>query len=266
VWIALVAVVVVGLIVSGTVVLVTGSGSSSSAPSLGAPASPAAQRLLRLSLGAARRAGSFHYVSSFTSQGVSQHTIGDAGPASGRQVITIGTHTFTVLVIGSACYFRGDANALSSQLGLSSAAAAAHSGQWIALAPTDGPYAAVYAAVTAPSALADNIAFKPQRDLGTSTVSGRRVHTIIGAMTNVSVNGQTQQARGNAELDTAPSTPRVPVRYTEQGTIDKQAAAFTMIFSHWGEPVTVVAPPGALSFSSLGPGATVGPPGSTTLV
>ena len=256
---------VVGLIAAGTVVAISGSSSTtSSSPAI----SRTAARFLQASLNAARRAGSFHYVSNFTSQGSTQHTVGDAGPDSGRQVITIGSHSFTVLVIGTACYFQGDANTMVAQLGVSAAAATSHAGQWIALAPSDGPYQSVYAAVTAPSALSDNIAFKPQHDLGTSTVGTRSVQSIGGAMTNFSASGQTQQARGTAEFDAAVARPHVPVRYVERGVINGQQADFTMTFSHWGERVGIVAPPGALSFSSLSAGTPgpSGPPGSTTLI
>ena len=69
--------------------------------------------------------GSFHYVSQFTSQGVTQTTNGDAGPASGKQVITIGSDTFTVLVVGPACYFQGNARQMVDQLGLPTALATA---------------------------------------------------------------------------------------------------------------------------------------------
>ena len=259
--IVVVAVVLVGLGAGGVTALVSGSGSSSTAT-----ASPGVARQVQSSLAAARRVGSFHYVSDSTSQGVTQHTVGDAGPNSGRQVITIGPHTFTVLVIGSACYFQGDAVALNTQLGLSPSASTAHAGQWISLAPRDTPYASVYAAVTASSALSDNIAFRPRLDLGTSTVGGRRVRSIGGAMTNLTINGQTQHARGNAQLAVADTAPHLPVRYAERGTIDRQASNFVMTFSAWGRPVVVTAPAGAIAFSSLGPGATNGPPGSPTLV
>ena len=254
--------VVVALIAAGAALLATGGNTSGGSSAT----SPAAAQLLDAALGAAHRAGSFHYVSTYTSQGITQHTVGDAGPNSGRQVITIGPHTFTVVVLGTTCFFQGDAEALASQLLLSPAAAAAHAGQWISLAPHDGPYAVVYAAVTAPSALADNIAFRPQQDLGSSTIGDRRVTAIRGAMTNVTVDGQTEHARGTAELATTSSSPHLPVQYVEHGRIDGQATDFVMSFSRWGKPVVVVAPPSALSFSSLGPGATSSPPGSTSLV
>jgi hypothetical protein len=261
-WIALVVLGVVAVVVSGTVLLFT----TSSSPSGSSSVSPSAKRLLQVSLIAARRAGTFHYESRFASQGAIQHTVGDAGPESGRQVISIGPHSFTVLVIGTACYFSGDAVSAQSQLGLSAAVAEAHAGQWLSLSPSDRPYRAVYEAVTASSALTDNIAFKPQHELGTSTVGDRTVRSIGGAMTDFSVGGQVQRARGAAQFELAASMPHVPVRYSEHGSINGQRVDFAMVFSHWGERVDVVAPSGAVSFSSLGPENPAGPPGATTLV
>ena len=255
---------VVALLVGGGVAFLITSG-----PGPIPLVSPAARSLLHSSLRAAERKGSFHYVSRFTSQGATQTTVGDAGRSSGRQVITIGPHTFTVLVVGSACYFRGDARELVDQLGLPTATATAQDGQWIFLSPGDAPYQSVYAAVTAHSALADNIAFVPHRPLDPTTLSGRRVLGIAGPMTNVSVNGQTQKAKGSATFYVAASD-HVPVRYSEQGKLDNQQSAFTMTFSKWGEPVTVTAPQGAVSFASLGstgPGPSVtSPQGPPTLV
>ena len=258
--VAAIVAVVVAVVAGALAFLVSRSTSPSSS------SSQAVARVLEVSLGAARRSGSFHYVSDFTSQGVTQHTVGDAGQNSGRQVITIGAHTFTVLVVGTACYFQGDAEALATQLGLSPSAATAHAGQWISLAPSDAPYATVYAAVTASSALGDNIAFRPQHDLGTVTVGGRPFRSVSGAMKNVTVNGQTEHARGNAEFTAQAFGRHLPVQYAEHGTINGQVTNFVMTFARWGDPVVVVAPPGAVAFSSLGPGSTSGPPGSSTLV
>jgi hypothetical protein len=260
-----IGVVVIGLAVGLPLALLSGSSAPPPSPS-SAPISPAAQQLLRSALAGATRAGSFHYVSTFTSQASTQSTIGDAGPNSGKQVITIDTHTFTVLVIGSACYFQGDTNSMVDQLGVSAATASTHAGQWISLAPTDSPYGSVYAAVTAPAALSDNIAFKPQQDLGTSIAHGRRVHGIAGAMTDVSANGQTLHAQGIAHLEVRAARSHLPVRYSERGTINGQRTDFVMAFSRWGEPVNISAPPGAVAWSSLGGGNTLGPPGGSPTI
>ena len=146
---------VVVLVAAGVYLIATASSTSSPETT----ASPAALRLARSAEKSTIDGGSFHYVSAFTSGGQTQTTVGDAGADSGKQVITIGPDTFTVLVIGGACYFQGDAKQLEDQLGLPASIAAAHAGQWISLSPGDLPYQSVYVAVTTNSALHSNVAF-----------------------------------------------------------------------------------------------------------
>jgi hypothetical protein len=237
-------------VVVATVVALVVSGGSGSAPA----ASPAARRLAQQALTSAARAGSFHYVSRYVSGGRTETTIGDAGPSSGSQDITIGSDSFTVLVIGSACYFRGDATEMTDQLGLSASSALAHANQWISLAPSDGPYPSVSVAVTAPSALSSNIAFKVQHESGTSTLSGRRVVTLSGPMTDLTVNGQLQRAKGTATLSVDTARPHLPVRYTTNGTVAGSTGRFSMTFTQWGMQVNIQAPQGAIPYASLGAG------------
>ncbi len=256
-----VGVAVVVLVGVGVGLIVT----SGSGPSV---ASPAAKHLVKVALKATYDAGSFHYVSSFTSGGMTQITVGDAGNSAGRQVITIGSDTFTVLVTGSACYFKGDERQMVEQLGLPVATAAAHAGEWISLSPGDVPYQSVYVAVKTRSALESNIAFAPHSEAGTTTRSGYRVMAITGPMSNQIVNGQVQKAKGTATLYVTASRPHLPVQYTENGTISAggQSAKSTLVitFSRWGEPVAVSAPQGTVAYSSLGAGngttPTTGPP------
>ena len=240
-----VALAVIVLVAAGVTLIVTSPGTSSA---------PGARRLVRAALKSTIDGGSFHYVSQFTSQGVTQTTDGDAGRASGKQVITIGSDTFTVLVVGSACYFQGNARQLVDQLGLPAPLAAAHAGQWISLAPGDAPYPSVYVAVTTRSALDANITFAPRRESGTSRRAGYRVLGVTGPMTNVTVNGQSHRQRGTADLYITTSRPHLPVQYTEKGKIDKVASTLVMTFSRWGEAVSVTAPTGAVSYASLGVG------------
>ncbi len=78
------------------------------------------------------------------------------------------------------------------------------------------------------------------------------------------MNGQTQRAKGTADLYVTTSRPHLPVQYTENGKIDKVASKLIITFSRWGEVVAVHAPVGAVSYSSLGAGngttPTTGPP------
>jgi hypothetical protein len=220
---------------------------------------PASRRLVQSALSSTIHGGSFHYVSKFTSGGQTQTTVGDAGPASGRQAITIGSDTFTVLVVGTSCYFQGDARQMVENLGVPTSVASAHAGQWISLKPGDLPYQSVYVAVTTRSAISSNIAFAPHQEVGTSTRGGLRVVGITGSMINQTVNGQLQRAKGKATLYVTTSRPHLPVVYTENGKIgttasNLAASKLVMTFSKWGKPVTVTAPKGAVSFASLGVG------------
>ena len=246
--VVVVAAAVIVLVGGGVALLVT------TGPGATVNTAAAARSLFRSTMVAAARQRSFHYVSSYTSGGTSQTTIGDAGPSSGRQVITIGTHKFTVLLIGSACYFQGDARELQDQLGLSAAVASAHAGQWISLTPQDQPYPSVSVAVTAGSALASNIAFRPEREVGTSKVEGTQAIGITGAMTNETVNGAIQTAKGTATLFTSAARPHLPVRYTQHGTVNGQAGKFSMTFGAWGEMVSLQAPSSSVPYATLAAG------------
>jgi hypothetical protein len=256
--VSIVVVIVVLALVGGGVAVFTESSSTVSPPAPGTSTSGARQ-LLQTALQAARHVNSFHYVASSSlsgSGGGSSRTVGDAGPDSGRQLITSGRQKFTVLVIGTACYMKGNAPALTANLDFSAAAATAHAGQWISLAKTDPPYASVYAAVTAPSAISDNVTIVPQNVLGTRTLGGRTVETVTGVIAPVTIPGEGPQptAKGTATLAVRASAPHLPVRYTERGTLDHQKSTATVTFSGWGKSVTITAPVGAVPWAQVGAG------------
>jgi hypothetical protein len=257
-FVTVVVVILVLALLAGGGVAVFSGGSTTVPPKASTPASPAARQLLHSALQAAGQVNAFHYVSVSSlsgPQGGTQRTVGDAGPNSGRQNITAGKQKFTVLVIGASCYLKGNAAALVGNLGFSTLLAQAHAGQWISLAPTDGPYGAVYAAVTAHEAIVDNIAVIPQSQLATSTVSGKRVETVSGTIAPVTIAGQTTPTpKGTASLSVRARAPHLPVRYRERGTLNRQQSTSTVSFSRWGESVTVTAPAGAVPFASVGGG------------
>lgn len=266
-----VVVLLVFALVGGGVAVFTGSTTTVSSPP-STTTSPAARELLRSALQAAARVNSFHYVASSSLSGPnggSSKTIGDAGPDSGRQVITSGTQKFTVLVIGTACYLKGNAPALVTNLNFSAADAATYSGQWISLAPSDAPYASVYAAVTAPQAIADNITVVPQNELPTTTLGGRRVLTVTGAIAPVKIPGQgaTPTPKGTATVAVRAAAPHLPVRYTERGRANGQHSSATVSFNKWGESVDITTPLGATPWAQVGAGSgPVSPtPGGTFL-
>jgi hypothetical protein len=260
-----VVVIIVVLALAGGGVAVVTESSTTVAPTPSTATSPAARDLLHSALQAAGKIDSFHYVASSSlagPNGGSSRTVGDAGPDSGRQVITSGTQKFTVLVIGSACYLKGNASALVANLNFSASDAVTHASQWISLARTDTPYASVYAAVTAPAAINENITVVPQGQLPPTTVGGRRVQTVTGAIGAVKIPGEAPTAtpKGTATLVVRATAPHLPVRYTEQGTLSGQRSSDTVSFSKWGEPVRITTPSGAIPWAQVGAGSGPVPP------
>lgn len=249
-------VLVVALVVAGGVALFGGSTNNVS-PSSAGPVSPAAVALLRSALQAADHAGSVHYVSTSSASGKgggTQKTVGDAGPNEGEQVITTGSQRFTVLVIGTACYVKGNAAALEDQLGLAPSIAVAHAQQWISLVQSDEPYAAVYAAVDFAQAISDNITIVPHQVTTAPAVHGRRVKAIVGTIEPEQIAGQTFAPNGTATLDVSAGASPLPVRYVQQGTFDGQQTRASITFSGWGESITVVAPAGPVPYATLASG------------
>lgn len=254
------AVIVAAAVAAGLVLSFSTGGSASTKKS--------ATRLLRDALSAAGGSGSFHYVSVSTSSTsssaqLSQQTVGDAGQSGGSQVITIAGDTFSVVVLGTTAYFRGDASAMAVSLGVPGPVAQQYAGKWISLVPGDAPYQSVEIAVTSSSALQQNITFTAAKELGSSKVDGKSVVGIQGPMAAV----QGQAAHGTATLYVAASGRHLPVRYTELGSVgtgsNRARLDFSITFSKWGEAVSPPVPSAATPFSALGVTGGPGPSGPT---
>ncbi len=233
-----VAVVVFGAGV-GLAWLTQGSGTGSNGAS--------ATSLLQASNAAAGRSGSFRYVSVSTSNGRPGTIRGDAGPDSGRQDITEGGGSFTLVLVGGVVYFKGDATSVESQLGLSPSVATQEAGTWISVQSGDSTYGTIEAGITTQSALA-------QISLSPTSVTGGAGGTqvIAGSPADPSVSG-------TASLTIAGGS-KLPVSYSERTSDSTGSGTFRFSFSNWGEAVNESAPTGAAAYASL-PGAN-GPAGS----
>jgi hypothetical protein len=193
------------------------------------------------SLAAAKAQHSVHYVSSWKSAGLSGSIVGDAAIDRGIQRITFrkGPQTghVTVLVVENTAYVRGDALALQSYMGFSSADASAAAGKWVRVEHTHAWFSTVAAAVRLGSTI-DELRLSvedPLESAGNTTLNGRRVAIIRGRIAR-SGNGAT------ATLYVQTDGERLPVAEIErQGT--KIAST---VLSRWNEPVHVSAPPSTL--------------------
>jgi hypothetical protein len=136
---------------------------------------------------AANAQRSVHYVSATTTPQGEISMIGDAGRTQGIQRITFRksgrTGHVTVIVAAHTAYIRGDAFTLTNFMGFKPSGAAKYANAWIVIAPSSGAYAAIAAAVT----LASNVAeIGPHGTLSavhTTTLGGVRVHAVRGTAT-----------------------------------------------------------------------------------
>jgi hypothetical protein len=191
--------------------------------------------LLAASLAAAKAQGSVHYVAraKFGDQTVS--ISGDAALDRGRQQITFSmsgqTGHGTVLVVQNTAYIKADAFTLTNYMQLPASLA----NRWLSVAHTNQDFKAVAEAVRLSSTLDELKMTAPLR-----FVPGR---SIAGTAT-VGISGKAPQSSlsGNATLYVRAGKTPLPV---EQVSTESGGASDSVIFTHWKERVTVVAPAGA---------------------
>jgi hypothetical protein len=116
-------------------------------------------------------------------------------------------------------------------------------GRWVSLTPSDPSYGAVVRGVTLSSALSELLDWPNQLAVGSpTTVDGQQVVPITGEV-RLSSGGPTVKAT----LDVTRTARPLPVEMNASSAV----ASETVIFSHWGDPITITAPSGAQPASSL---------------
>ena len=223
---------------------------STAPPRTPSSAPSSATQVLDRSLAAARRQGSAHLVSTESAGGVQVNGTYDVSTHEGRQTISGPTGNATVLSMPGVAYLEADAVFLEGNLGLSPAGAAKAAGSWIEFRPADGPFRQLVSGVTLGSALAEAtptgaLHLTPVQILGPNAT---RVVGISGGLPRDSLSG----ARGQQILYVEAATPYLPVELDLTGTLGGQSGSSKVVFSAWGETVSVSAPPGAVPASSLG--------------
>lgn len=208
-----------------------------------------ARALYMQALAATRGSAGFHYVSHSTGGTVVQTIVGDAGQSGGRQVITVAaaasTEQFTLVLIGGTVYFEGNVPALEDQLGVPAANAAALQDKWISVSNQDGPYSVVAPGITVADQ-AEETSLVPTSTTPIGTAGGTGAIRILGA-----VPPQQGAPRGTGHLDIATSTD-LPISYVSAVSVNGVTATSTTTFSGWGTTAVVVAPTGAVAWSTLG--------------
>lgn len=214
------------------------------APASADPSQPSAATLYRDAL-ASTKEWYVHYHSSSTQSKTTLEETGDAGPASGTQLIHMGsgkelTNTATIDVIGGTTFVKGNASGLEALAGLSATEAAEAAGQWIQFSTENSAFSAVVAGVRSQD-LATELALKGPLRLGrASALDGLKVDAIKGTQTlghkSVPV---VLYVRANGT--------HVPVEEDSLNARGKHTVAEHITYSSWGETVRPKAPQASIS-------------------
>jgi hypothetical protein len=237
------AVAVVAAVAGGATAVVAAL-AISGAPAAASPTQPGAATLYRDAL-ASTKEWYVHYQSSSTSSKTTLEETGDAGPASGTQLIHMGTgkeltNTAAIDVIGGTTFVKGNASGLEALAGLSATEAAQAAGQWIQFATDNSAFSAVVAGVRSQD-LATELALKGPLKLGhASAVDGLKVDAIKGTQTlgHKSVP---------VVLYVRAKGPHVPVEEDSLNAHGQRTKAEHIAYSSWGETVRPMAPQATIS-------------------
>jgi hypothetical protein len=212
-----------------------------------APGSPAA--LLASAVAALKSGGAVHVdITNQSTQGTV--TFSDEATADGgRQVITTsnGGHV-TILYIAGTAYVTGNGAGLTGFLSVPAAQAARLVDRWVSVRPGQtlgqNTYSDIVDGITLPSVASEIQVGRPITLTAPTTVDGQRVVGVQG-FEPLSPPSSGGQLRVTCDV-LASGTPR-PVLYTTSvgGTLVTR-----MAFSHWGESVSLTAPPGAIPATS----------------
>jgi hypothetical protein len=186
-----------------------------------------------------------HYVSSSTQSKMTLAETGDAGPASGTQLIHLGTgsalnNSATIDVIGGTSFLKANTGALKALAGFSAAEATDAAGQWIKFSTDNSDFSAIVAGVRSTD-LSNELALKGSLKLGHSrTIDGHAVDAIEG-----------KQTLGHKSVPVVlyvrADGRHLPVEVDSLNAQGQRTAAEHIVFSSWGEPVRPKAPQASIT-------------------
>jgi hypothetical protein len=164
--------------------------------------------------------------------------VNDAATDSGRQTLTFGQARMTALVVGGTAYVKANQLALTSLLQVSPAVAQKFANKWLSFPSGDAAYKSLSQTLNLSSLLQEVTPTGTISKLSPSVVDG---HSVIG------LRGKLPGALGGT-LYISTTGPPLPVEEVSPSS----AGPTTAVFSDWGEPVNVTAPPGAIPGSAAG--------------
>ena len=214
-----------------------------------AATAPNAATLYRQAI-ATTKSWSVHYASSSTQSKITLVEIGNAGPASGTQLVSMGPSaqsqpdSATIEVIGGITYLKGNVGGLQNLAGFSASQATEAAGQWIEFATDNSLFSPVVAGVRS-SDIAKELTLKGPLALGKPrTLDGYTVDAIEGTQKFGKTSGRVVlyvRARGS----------HVPVEEDSLGANGQPSPAEHVTYSSWGETVRPEAPQATVSIGHI---------------
>ena len=189
------------------------------------------------------RSWSVHYASSSTQSAKSLRESGDAGPASGSQIVRMGQGSINIVVIGGLSYVKGNTGGLQTLVGLDASQAAQAAGKWIEFSTANAAFSQVVAGVRSKD-IAQELTLKGPLTLSHgSTVDGLAVDAIKGTQ-------KFGKSTLHVVLYVRAHGAHVPVEEDSVDTKGRRTATEHIAYSKWGEQVRPRAP---LAAVSIGP-------------
>ena len=220
------------------------SGGSSSTSSAG---SSAASTLITKSQTAVQTAGSVHFADVTKIGSKSESLIGDIGPSSAQEVLSVsGSEVLSVVLVSNTIYIKtSSASVLQSALSLSATTAAASVNKWISISSTDKAYSSIAQSLTVNAALS---IYYPKSSaasiLPSKTVAGVTVTPVTGSSTPSTKT--TEQT--TVYLNQKTSLPVTASLVAKSGSTTETKQA---VFTKWGDPITITAPADSVTYASL---------------
>jgi hypothetical protein len=186
-----------------------------------------------------------HYTSSSTGSKTTLAETGDAGPASGTQLIRLGSgkdlnDSATIDVIGDTSFLKGNAGGLEALAGFSATQATDAAGQWIEFSTDNSGFSAIVAGVRSKD-LSNELALKGALKLGHSrTIDGHAVDAIEGTQT---LGHKSVRVVLYVKADGR----HVPVEEDSLNAHGQRTKAEHIVYSSWGEAVRPKAPQASIS-------------------
>lgn len=211
--------------------------------------SQSASQVLSNAVGAARNAGSFHFVDKVGSGSQAVVLTGDTGTGTAQETSTSPAGRLAVSLVDGVAFLQAGAATLENFLGLSTTLATKESGKWVSVAKGEKGYAKIVQSL-APDAELD--AYIPQIGVGTGkrrTLHGIAVLPVSGA---APAKDSSAGLPAVATLFVSVQAPNLPVGGAISGNdIHGRRQSEEVVFTKWGEQLRLSAPPGAVSLASL---------------